>query len=154
MPFLSVNLVEYFQIVIIVFICFFKIKIWPYQVATDPKLALTKLKELWNHLSLDEPENQARPTTLEQLIVMLTRESARRIVHFLNFTKSTVVKLPHTISIGVHLTTARLNKILDNMIKVYKNETDGFHSLLFNAFKIHLIIIGILQVKDNNNVDN
>lgn len=55
---------------------------------------MEKAKELWGTLSQDEPENQARPATLEQLIVMLTRESARRLVHLINFTTNTFAKLP------------------------------------------------------------
>ncbi|XP_043480714.1 lipid storage droplets surface-binding protein 1 isoform X1 [Leptopilina heterotoma] len=55
-------------------------------IATDPKLAYQKAKELWATLSLPEPENQARPATLEQLLVLLTREFARRIVHLVNAT--------------------------------------------------------------------
>lgn len=43
------------------------------------------MKKLWNYLSADEPENQARPQTLEQLIVLLTRETARKMVHVTNF---------------------------------------------------------------------
>lgn len=64
------------------------------QIATDPKLALQKIRELWTYLSLDEPENQARPQTIEELIVLLTRESARRLVHLVNFTRNTATKVP------------------------------------------------------------
>lgn len=52
------------------------------------------MKELWLYLSEDEPENQAPPQTLEQLIVMLTRESARRLVHVINFTTNTTINIP------------------------------------------------------------
>ncbi|KAJ6642306.1 Lipid storage droplets surface-binding protein 1 [Pseudolycoriella hygida] len=52
---------------------------------TNPKQAIIEAKKLWNYLSEDEPENQARPQTLEQLIVLLTRESARKLVHVTNF---------------------------------------------------------------------
>lgn len=52
------------------------------------------MKDLWLYLSEDEPENQAPPQTLEQLIVMLTRESARRIVHVVNFTTITTINIP------------------------------------------------------------
>lgn len=64
------------------------------KVATDPKLALQKARELWAYLSKDEPENQARPQTLEELIGLITRESARRMVHLLNYTGSTASKVP------------------------------------------------------------
>ncbi|KAM7361009.1 lipid storage droplet-1 isoform 2-T2 [Cochliomyia hominivorax] len=67
-------------------------------IATDPKLALQKAKELWEYLSQDEPENQARPVTLEQLIVLLTRESARRLVHVVNFGATVAANIPKTVS--------------------------------------------------------
>lgn len=63
-------------------------------LATDPKLAYQKAKELWASLSLPEPENQARPQTLEQLMVLLTRESARRVVHLVNSTTVLAAKTP------------------------------------------------------------
>jgi len=64
------------------------------QIATDPKLAMQKAKELWATLSLSEPENQARPDTLEQLLVLLTRETARRIVHLVNGTVALAARTP------------------------------------------------------------
>lgn len=63
-------------------------------VATNPKEAANKARELWGYLSRDEPENQARPQTIEQLIVMLTRESVRKIVHLINFTSKSASKIP------------------------------------------------------------
>ncbi|KAL5284073.1 PLIN2.2 family protein [Megaselia abdita] len=63
-------------------------------IVTDPKKAFEKGNELWEYLSKDEPENQARPQTLEQLIVLLTRESARRVVHLVNFTSNAASNLP------------------------------------------------------------
>lgn len=65
-------------------------------IAYNPREALVKAGELWNYLSEDEPENQARPQTLEQLIVLLTRESARKVVHLANYTKSSAAKVPRT----------------------------------------------------------
>ncbi|XP_031617286.1 lipid storage droplets surface-binding protein 1 isoform X2 [Contarinia nasturtii] len=65
-------------------------------IATDPKLALEKARELWGYLSKDEPENQARPQTIEELLVLITRESARRMVHLINYTGNTATKLPKT----------------------------------------------------------
>jgi perilipin-2 len=67
-------------------------------IATDPKLALQKAKELWDYLSQDEPENQARPVTLEQLIVLITRESARRVVHLINFSANAAANIPKTLA--------------------------------------------------------
>lgn len=63
-------------------------------IATNPRLAMQKSIELWHYLSADEPENQARPQTLEQLVVLLTRESVRKAVHLINFTAGTVWKVP------------------------------------------------------------
>lgn len=63
-------------------------------IATDPKLAMQKAKALWASLSLPEPENQARPDTLEQLLVLLTRESARRMVHLVNGTAALAARTP------------------------------------------------------------
>lgn len=71
-------------------------------IATDPKLAYQKFCELWEYLSQDEPENQARPATLEQLIVLLTRESARRVVHLVNFSANVASNIPKTVA---HTTT-------------------------------------------------
>lgn len=68
-----------------------------FQLATDPILAFQKAKELWATLSLPEPENQARPATLEQLLVLLTRESARRIVHLVNGTTTLAAKAPRAL---------------------------------------------------------
>lgn len=64
------------------------------QIVTDPRQAVQKAKELWAFLSGPEPENQARPQTLEQLIVLLTRESARRVVHLINYTSSSIAQVP------------------------------------------------------------
>lgn len=66
-------------------------------IATNPRLAMQKSVELWQYLSADEPENQARPKTLEQLVVLLTRESVRKMVHLINFTAGTVTKIPKTV---------------------------------------------------------
>lgn len=55
---------------------------------------MQKARELWSHLSKDEPENQARPQTIEELIVLITRESARRVVHLVNYTGNTASKVP------------------------------------------------------------
>lgn len=64
------------------------------KIVTDPRQAVQKAKELWAFLSGPEPENQARPQTLEQFIVLLTRESARRVVHLMNYTASSVAQIP------------------------------------------------------------
>lgn len=86
-------------------------------IVTDPKQAAAKAQELWTYLSKAEPENQARPQNLEQLIVLITRESARRVVHFLNFTRESVAKVPNTV---VHSTTDIFHRFVyaaDSLIK-------------------------------------
>ncbi|KAL5284072.1 PLIN2.2 family protein [Megaselia abdita] len=79
-------------------------------IVTDPKKAFEKGNELWEYLSKDEPENQARPQTLEQLIVLLTRESARRVVHLVNFTSNAASNLPRNV---VHSTQEILHQLID-----------------------------------------
>lgn len=61
---------------------------------TDPKKAFEQSKQLWKLLSLPEPENQARPETLEQLLVLMTRESARKMVHLSNYVVNGFSKIP------------------------------------------------------------
>lgn len=81
---------------------------------------MIKGRELWASLSKNEPENQARPETLEQLIVMLTRESTRRIVHFVNFTSTGVGKLPNHLSNSIAYVTNKCVQIVDLLLKVGK----------------------------------
>lgn len=73
------------------------------QICHDPKQALEKARELWAYLSKDEPENQARPTSIEELIILITRESARRMVHLINYTGHTATKLPKYVRINILL---------------------------------------------------
>jgi perilipin-2 len=42
-------------------------------IATNPKEAYRRSKELWAFFSASEPENQKRPETLEELFVLLVR---------------------------------------------------------------------------------
>ncbi|XP_043499172.1 lipid storage droplets surface-binding protein 1-like isoform X1 [Polistes fuscatus] len=86
-------------------------------IARDPKLALHKAKELWATLSLPEPENQARPTTLEQLFVLLTRESARRIVHLVNGAASLAARTPRRIGKLLIRISRRLLTLTDATLK-------------------------------------
>ncbi|XP_049937980.1 lipid storage droplets surface-binding protein 1 isoform X1 [Schistocerca serialis cubense] len=83
----------------------------------DPKAVFELSKDLWAHLSQDEPENQAPPTTLEQLMVMLTRESARRIVHLFNYTRSAVVALPHNVNVSLHKAAGFCSDLSDALVK-------------------------------------
>ncbi|KYN35489.1 Lipid storage droplets surface-binding protein 1 [Trachymyrmex septentrionalis] len=79
-------------------------------VVTDPKLAMQKAKALWASLSHPEPENQARPQTLEQLLVLLTRESTRRIVHLVNGTVALAARTPRRLN---HLLVQLSHQLLD-----------------------------------------
>ncbi|OAD55824.1 Lipid storage droplets surface-binding protein 1 [Eufriesea mexicana] len=87
-------------------------------VTTDPKLALQKAKELWKTLSLPEPENQARPATLEQLLVLLTRESARRIVHLVNGTAALAARTPRNLGRILTRISHQLLVVADATLKV------------------------------------
>lgn len=42
-------------------------------IATKPKEAFRRSQEMWAYLSRNEPENQKRPETLEELFVLLVR---------------------------------------------------------------------------------
>lgn len=86
-------------------------------VATDPVLAFQKGKELWASLSKDEPENQARPENVEQLIVLLTRESARRVVHLVNFTATVVTVINRNV---VHSVLGVAGKFLGGVDSIVK----------------------------------
>jgi len=88
------------------------------QIATDPKLALEKAKALWATLSEPEPENQARPATLEQLLVLLTRESARRLVHLVNGTASLAARTPRRLGHLLVRLSHQLLAIADASLKV------------------------------------
>ncbi|XP_045465445.1 lipid storage droplets surface-binding protein 1-like isoform X3 [Harmonia axyridis] len=66
-------------------------------IFTDPKLALQKAKELWAELSKNEPENQARPKNVEELFVLVVRESARCLVHLINYCSTEITRLPRLI---------------------------------------------------------
>lgn len=73
---------------------------------------------MWTNLSKDEPENQARPKNLEELIVLLTRESARRVVHLINYTSEKVAKVPAKVSNTVVAVTNSCLQLVDSVIKV------------------------------------
>lgn len=90
------------------------------QIVTDPKQAFQKTQELWAYLSENEPGNQARPETMEQLVVLLTRETARRVVHFINFTRNAVTHVPDTLKRAQYALMQQLiqvTKALANLIR-------------------------------------
>ncbi|XP_049870746.1 lipid storage droplets surface-binding protein 1 isoform X2 [Pectinophora gossypiella] len=89
-------------------------------VATDPVLAWKKAKELYMSLSQPEPENQARPQTLEELVVLLTRETARKVVHLVNYTHT---DLPRNVRQGLSIVTKHLSTAADALLKTVPVET-------------------------------
>lgn len=94
-----------------------------FQLARDPKRFFQKAKELWIFLSADEPENQTPPHNLEELIVMLTREASRKMVHLINFTSSLVMKradiVQHNLMEITHFLYIQARKSLDLGSKQY-----------------------------------
>ncbi|XP_048489549.1 lipid storage droplets surface-binding protein 1 isoform X3 [Plutella xylostella] len=83
-------------------------------VATDPALAWQKAKALYASLSEKEPENQARPSTVEELMVLLAREAARRLVHLINYTHT---DLPKNVKQGMALVTSHLSFAAEALMK-------------------------------------
>ncbi|RZC33054.1 lipid storage droplets surface-binding protein 1-like, partial [Asbolus verrucosus] len=126
-------------------------------IATDPKLALTKGKELWQSLSKDEPENQARPENLEQLIVLLTRESARRVVHFINFTSSVVSKIPKNVTNSLFSTASKFLQFADSMAKDNVAQsltvTPEQQKSVLEVPKIKVQLRAVNRIKNSNGVD-
>ncbi|XP_076651914.1 lipid storage droplets surface-binding protein 1-like [Halictus rubicundus] len=53
-------------------------------VLTDPMMAMQQATSMWKALSLPEPENQVRPSTVEESLVLLLREISRWFVHAVN----------------------------------------------------------------------
>ncbi|XP_030029818.1 lipid storage droplets surface-binding protein 1 isoform X2 [Manduca sexta] len=89
-------------------------------VATDPVLAWKKAKELYATLSQPEPENQARPATLEELVVLLSRETARKVVHLVNYTHT---DLPRNVRQAMSIITKQLSATADAVMKSVPVET-------------------------------
>lgn len=116
-------------------------------LATDPILAFQKAKKLWGTLSLPEPENQARPTTVEQLLVLLTRESARRIVHLVNGTAALAAKTPRNLG--------RLLNRVSNQLHVVANVTLNIMPIIIqkNATKKHISAVR-LAIQRLNSITN
>ncbi|KAL0831790.1 hypothetical protein ABMA28_001328 [Loxostege sticticalis] len=83
-------------------------------VATDPALAWKKAKELFESLSQPEPENQARPATVEEMLVLLSRETARKMVHLVKYTHT---DLPRNVRQGLSIITRHLSSAADALLK-------------------------------------
>ncbi|XP_057662597.1 lipid storage droplets surface-binding protein 1-like isoform X1 [Diorhabda carinulata] len=117
-------------------------------VATDPILAFQKGKELWASLSKDEPENQARPANLEQLIVLLVRESSRRVVHLINASSDILSTFPRRLyhSVGV-----LINKVLattDSAVKtVHMENVQGTIIAILKA-QGYVLAVAIKNIND------
>ncbi|RZF35042.1 hypothetical protein LSTR_LSTR009634 [Laodelphax striatellus] len=92
-------------------------------LARDPKAFMEKAKTMWASLSEDEPENQVPPANLEQLIAMLTREVARRVVHLVNFTGATLVKMPQRIGHTLNVAAHHANVLTDYVLKTVHLES-------------------------------
>lgn len=107
-------------------------------IATDPILALQKGKELWAELSKDEPENQARPNNVEELFVMVVRESSRRFVHLVNYTSGLLSQVPSFAVHHFHDATISALRAADLVIKSIHLE--GFETFVINVFKGQLVI--------------
>lgn len=105
------------------------------QIATDPKLAMQKAKTLWATLSLPEPGNQARPENLEQLLVLLTRESARRIVHLVNDTVALAAKTPRRLGHLLVQLSHQLLAVADASLQVISSSLIRLESYLCNSIK-------------------
>lgn len=89
-----------------------------FQLAKDPKAFSEKMIAIWNHLSEDEPENQKPPENIEQLIEMLTRESARRFVHVTNFVAKNIYMTPTYSKTAFAYTSHEIILLADQIIKV------------------------------------
>lgn len=86
-------------------------------LARDPKTFLEQTQAMWAQLSQDEPENQVPPANLEQLIAMLTREMARRIVHLTNYTAGKIVFVSHLTVHTAQVTAINILYWMDNFLK-------------------------------------
>lgn len=95
------------------------IKFKIFQLAKDPKAFAEKMNAIWKHLSEDEPENQKPPENIEQLIEMLSRESARRFVHVTNYIVKTISMLPTYTGQAMGYTLQETAALIDRIIKVY-----------------------------------
>lgn len=88
-------------------------------MAKDPKAFAEKMKAIWAHLSEDEPENQKPPENIEQLIEMLSRESARRFVHVTNFIVKNIYLAPAHAGQAFTYTAHEVAVLVDKFVKVY-----------------------------------
>ncbi|KAJ8974154.1 hypothetical protein NQ317_003204 [Molorchus minor] len=132
-------------------------------MVTDPVSAYHKGKELWESLSKDEPENQARPDNLEQLIVLLTRESARKTYQLEDVQKSVAANLKyqaHHIVVALKALNIHITDFLERLaqdLEIQENKQDPKASLSIPQINIQPIQIkNILRnnKQNANGVDN
>ncbi|XP_050531814.1 lipid storage droplets surface-binding protein 1 [Daktulosphaira vitifoliae] len=86
-------------------------------LAKDPNAFAQKIKVIWQHLSEDEPENQKPPENIEQLIEMLTRESARRFVHASNFVVNSIYMTPTYSKRAFHFIGQEASYLVDKILE-------------------------------------
>ena len=87
-------------------------------IATNPKEAFMKGKELWAYFSKNEPENQKRPETIEELFVLLVAETARKMVQLTNFTGKHAARIPRKIKSTVQEFLHQVLYLTDSLVKV------------------------------------
>jgi perilipin-2 len=87
-------------------------------IATNPKEAYKKSAELWAYFSKNEPENQRRPGTMEELFVLLVRETARKVVHLVNFTTKHAARIPRKIKNSARDFLHHVLYLTDYLLKV------------------------------------
>lgn len=121
-------------------------------IATDPKQALQKGRELWADLSKDEPENQARPQTIEELIVLITRESARRMVHLANYTGTSVQHVPGSMRDLLHHFTYAADSLArtTHLDKVKATAVQEAYVIINKVSMLY----GFLQLYSSNALEN
>lgn len=91
-------------------------------IATNPKEAYKKSTELWAYFSKNEPENQRRPGTMEELFVLLVRETARKMVHLVNFTTRHASRVPRKIKSSIREFLHHFLNITDYLLKASLRE--------------------------------
>lgn len=134
-------------------------------IATDPKVALQKGQEIWASLSKSEPQNQVPPQTIDEVIFMLTREAARRVVHFVNFTTGVVKQLPDQMQLltsrCIHLVqdlfkNGHLESINKAIYETARNQIHRFAALLhqLNVYATELLEQAAKNLKDKKEVNN
>lgn len=113
-------------------------------LARDPKAFVRQMKDLWLSLSEEEPENQAPPQNLEELIVLLTREGARRFVHVANFVSTNFVRIPEYARAFIHLAISKYAEYVQSLHLTstgVKREAEILKHALNDIFDQFMILI-------------